>query len=748
VAAAAVIGLIGAVLAASPARSVARILVVPRDVTTVQQAVNTANPGDTILLAPGTYPGDVHVPSAKHDIMIRGASRNSVVFDGQDARANAIEVAADRVRLENMTAHDFVANGFYWEDVKGYAGRYLTVWNVGAYGIYAVGSPGGTIQDSYVSGAADAAFYVGECQPCDTIVSHVTARFSAVGYSGTNAGGNLLITDSLWDRNGAGLVPNSYDTGGQPPPQRAAVFRGNVVTGSGTAPTPVSSQLGGLAGVGIAVAGGVGDVVEHNDVRNSSRYGIAVFATVSGERTWSPAGTVVRENRITGSGIADLALAAGGGFGNCFQQNEFSLADPGNVESAPCSPAAVAAGSEQVTKQLVVPTDVALDRLLAKGQPPSYSSMPKPSPQVEMPHALAGLSAARNWPAEVALGIAILGGLVGLSLAARRVRWRPLGLAAAGSAAVVVAVALLLMGGRSPNLYGAHEAAQVSGGGSVAPPTFGELGGRIVLASASSQGQQLVVRELSGSQRTLLTEPQDQALRSPRWSPDGTKIAFTVTRFASLGSDVEVINADGTGLISLTDRPSLGECLSPSWSPDGRVGFVCGRSLANPEEFRGTPTLYLASADGAGIAKVATRSVSLPDWSPDGTKIVFQFPIDGNVAIFTMNAQGSAVTKLTPTTDNDLQPAWSPGGSEIAFTSSPPGADRSTIVVMNADGSNARVVVDLAGEATFAPRWAGPDLLLFTFGGPLGLGIGLARIGAAAVQRIAMSSLNGFDWHL
>ena len=72
--------------------------------------------------------------------------------------------------LENMSAHGFMENGFYWDGVEGFAGRYLTVWNVGLYAIYAIESRDGIIEHSYASGAADAAFYIGECNPCDTVV--------------------------------------------------------------------------------------------------------------------------------------------------------------------------------------------------------------------------------------------------------------------------------------------------------------------------------------------------------------------------------------------------------------------------------------------------------------------------------------------------------------------------------------------------------------------------------------------------
>ncbi|HYI21292.1 MAG TPA: hypothetical protein VEX62_01530, partial [Candidatus Limnocylindrales bacterium] len=164
---------------------------VPQDEPTLADAIETSTPGALILLDRGTYPGGDIVPEAKSGITIRGVDRNTVVFDGEDARANALVIEADDVTVENMTAHNYVGNGFYWTGVEGYAGRYLTVWNVGLYGIYAISSRDGVFEHSYVSGAADAAFYIGECNPCDAVVANVTARLSAVGYSGTNAGGNL-----------------------------------------------------------------------------------------------------------------------------------------------------------------------------------------------------------------------------------------------------------------------------------------------------------------------------------------------------------------------------------------------------------------------------------------------------------------------------------------------------------------------------------------------------------------------------
>lgn len=361
------------------------VLRVPQDVATVQEAVDLAEPGTTILLDAGVYPGDVVVPPDKHDLTIRGVDRNRVVFDGENLRNNAIEIEADGVRVENMSAHDFVGNGFYWDGVDGYAGRYLTVWNVGLYGIYAIESRHGTFERSLVSGAADAAFYIGECHPCDALLTDLIAQRSAVGYSGTNAGGNLVLRDSRFELNGAGILPNSYEVGLEPPPQRDTVFADNVVIGSGTVRTPVNTPLGGFAGVGIGIAGGVDNVVEGNRVEGSSRYGIVVVPTVQREAVWVPQGNEVRGNTVSGSGLADLALSAGSGPGNCFEGNEFSGSEPDGLEVSGCTPATEVPGSEDVAAHLALPPPELFERMPELLDAPDYATMPPPPSQPTMP---------------------------------------------------------------------------------------------------------------------------------------------------------------------------------------------------------------------------------------------------------------------------------------------------------------------------------------------------------------------------
>ncbi len=367
------------VSAASPPPPSGTTLRVPSEYADLESAIDAARSGDVILLARGTYPGGIEVPEDRPGITIRGEDRNAVVFDGEDERTNAIEVTADGVTLENMTAHNFTANGFYWDEVDGYAGRYLTVWNVGLYGIYAISSRGGVMEQSYVSGAADAAFYIGECQPCDATIRNVTATLSAVGYSGTNAGGNLVVEDSRFLLNSVGILPNSFDVGLQPPPQRDAIFRRNEVAGSGTVVTPRTTPLGGYYGVGIGIAGGQDNLVQDNEVRGSTRYGIAVFTAIDRPLRWFPARNQITGNRVTASVVADLALAGGAGMQNCFQDNEAATALPEAIVDA-CSSAGDS--DPRVEADLVRPPRELLLRLPT---PASYDEMASPDDQPTMP---------------------------------------------------------------------------------------------------------------------------------------------------------------------------------------------------------------------------------------------------------------------------------------------------------------------------------------------------------------------------
>ena len=140
---------------------------VPRQAPTIQAAVDRAVPGTLILVAPGVFRESVLV--TRPDVVIRGVDRNRTILDGQFRRPLGIDVRANGVALENLTARNFTQNGFFWQHVDGYRGSYLTASRDREYGLYAVDSQHGQFDHSYASGSGDSGFYIGACGPCHAV---------------------------------------------------------------------------------------------------------------------------------------------------------------------------------------------------------------------------------------------------------------------------------------------------------------------------------------------------------------------------------------------------------------------------------------------------------------------------------------------------------------------------------------------------------------------------------------------------
>src|SRR4029453_17529455 len=106
---------------------------VPQDAATVPLAIARAQPGDSIVLAAGTYPGGYVVPEGKDAITVRGVDRNTVVLDGGNTRKDGILVRADGVSILNLSAHNFRRNAFYWLPPHPSCGRSLPPWDLRAH---------------------------------------------------------------------------------------------------------------------------------------------------------------------------------------------------------------------------------------------------------------------------------------------------------------------------------------------------------------------------------------------------------------------------------------------------------------------------------------------------------------------------------------------------------------------------------------------------------------------------------------
>src|SRR5690606_39003067 len=104
--------------------------------------------------------------------------------------------------------------------------------------------------------------------------------------------------------------------------------------------------------------------------------------------------------------------------------------------------------------------------------------------------------------------------------------------------------------------------------------------------------------------------------------------------------------------------------ISPDWSPDGsRIVFCSNRA--------GGPQIYTMNADGSNVKRisfVSSNYCTSPSWSPKGDKIAFVCRADAGYNIFTANTDGSQPQQLTSVRSNE-DPDWSPDGRYIVFSS-------------------------------------------------------------------------------
>jgi TolB protein len=163
-------------------------------------------------------------------------------------------------------------------------------------------------------------------------------------------------------------------------------------------------------------------------------------------------------------------------------------------------------------------------------------------------------------------------------------------------------------------------------------------------------------------------------------------------------ADIYAVNADGSGLVRLTDDPVAD--FDPSWSPEGRW-------IAYRHEDEKSGQIYVMNADGSRERNLTRRRALdySPAWSPDGRRIAFGSVRAGKATIWVMRPDGSGRRRLSRVYGE--YPAWSPDGRKIAFDHITFGSNNWDIWVMNADGSGARPLI-ASGASEQGPAWS-PD---------------------------------------
>ncbi len=362
--------------------------------TSIQDAVDHAAAGDWVLVDAGTYPGAVYITTP--NLHLRGMDRNGVVVDGQHKVGNGIEIwKADGVSIENLTVRNFDratldgqdGNEIWWNGgdgsgligIHGWKGRYLTTYSDGllsGYGIFMSNAVDGSLDTVYASGFNDSGLYLGACRDCQATIRHALVENNALGYSGTNSGGHIIIEKSTFRNNSNGIGPNSLNNDDRPPPQdgacdagtnssatpafvgtrirRCTIIRKNVVEHNDNFSTPANSTTASIPwGNGIILIGTYADSIRQNTIQNNPSTGILglenpdPFPPQPTTVYFQLAGNQIVDNTFAGNGTTvgpdadpnstDVTLA-GGLFGaqqsvnNCVSRNQLTSSSPPNIQ--------------------------------------------------------------------------------------------------------------------------------------------------------------------------------------------------------------------------------------------------------------------------------------------------------------------------------------------------------------------------------------------------------------------------------
>ncbi|HEX8282557.1 MAG TPA: S9 family peptidase [Pyrinomonadaceae bacterium] len=227
------------------------------------------------------------------------------------------------------------------------------------------------------------------------------------------------------------------------------------------------------------------------------------------------------------------------------------------------------------------------------------------------------------------------------------------------------------------------------------------------------RGHVWVVDVSTGAARQI-TSGEDWNDSDPRWSPDGTRIAFVSDRTGkafdeSRNTDVWVVSAQGGALTKISDHEE--EDSSPRWSPDGKTIAFVGRLRS-----RDHPKIFVApSAGGAASRNVAPALDLIPSnlsWGEQGRALFFETGVKGETHLFRVDARDGRIRQVTKGARAVRSADFSDDGRRLVYAAND-FEHLDDLYAADADGSNEKKLTSLNAKLWSQLRLASVERMTY-----------------------------------